>query len=59
MAESRCSTVETRTPPSETSVVHRCVSPTFSTRAGISTGSVKSIRRNTIPEFAAAGRRVR
>src|SRR5690625_167262 len=58
MADSRCSTVETRTSP-RTKVVDRVVSPTFSARAGISTIGSRSTRRNTMPVFTGAGRRVR
>jgi len=47
-AESRCSTVATRTSPFAR-VVDRRVSPTNSQRAGISTASSRSVRRKTIP----------
>ncbi len=56
-AESKCSTVETRAPPT-TNEVPSMVSPTLSARAGISTGVARSVRRKTIPVSGAAGRTV-
>ena len=54
-AESRCSMVETLA-PSFAIVVPRVVSPTLSARAGMSTGTSRSVRRNQMPWLAGAGR---
>ena len=53
-AASRCSTVPTVASP-RPSLVASSVETTSLERAGISTGSPKSERTNTIPEFARAG----
>ena len=42
--------------PSCTSVVPSVVSPTFSARAWMSTGSSRSVRRKVMPLFTGAGR---
>ena len=55
-AESRCSMVEMRTSPL-VRVVDSRVSPTLVGVALISTGGIRSVRRNTMPVSGAAGRR--
>ncbi len=56
-ADIRCSTVATLAPLLEAVVAMR-VSDTASADIGISTGTGKSIRRNTMPVPGAAGRKV-
>jgi hypothetical protein len=54
-AERRCSIVDTLAPLAAI-VVPSVVSPTFAARAGMSTGSSRSVRRNQMPWLAGAGR---
>ena len=55
-ADSKCSTVDTRTPSfSRTEAIR--VSPINKAEAGISTMGLRSTRRNTMPLSAAAGRK--
>ena len=56
-ADSRCSTVDTRTPSFSSTDAMR-VSPTPKADAGNSTTGSRSTRRNTMPVSTAAGRRL-